>query len=172
SANTRRRGTGVWIHDFGPVSSSPERRRQNVRTPTRPATRSAIALLLGRFASASIPGSACFALRFRTRFPTKRASQPTAAFRRLKTAMPPTYPRRRRWNPSRSVLQSTPVGNLGEAARPLRRRRFRLLWFGRVASAMGDAIVPVALTFAVLSIHGSATALGGVLASFTIARVV
>jgi MFS family permease len=64
------------------------------------------------------------------------------------------------------------VGNLGEAARPLRQRRFRLLWFGRVASAIGDAIVPVALTFAVLSIHASATALGGVLASFTIARVV
>ena len=61
---------------------------------------------------------------------------------------------------------------MGEAARPLRQRRFRLLWFGRVASAIGDAIVPVALTFAVLSIHGSATALGGVLASFTIARVV
>jgi MFS family permease len=64
------------------------------------------------------------------------------------------------------------VGHLGEAARPLRQRRFRLLWLGRVASAIGDAIVPVALTFAVLSIHGSATALGGVLASFTIARVV
>ena len=64
------------------------------------------------------------------------------------------------------------MGNLGEAARPLRQRRFRLLWFGRVASAIGDAIVPVALTFAVLSIHASATALGGVLASFTIARVV
>jgi MFS family permease len=64
------------------------------------------------------------------------------------------------------------VSNLGEAARPLRRRGFRLLWLGRVASAIGDAIVPVALTFAVLSIHSSATALGGVLASFTIARVV
>lgn len=64
------------------------------------------------------------------------------------------------------------MGHLGEAARPLHQRRFRLLWFGRVASAAGDAIVPVALTFAVLSIHGSATALGGVLASFTIARVV
>jgi MFS family permease len=61
---------------------------------------------------------------------------------------------------------------MGEAARPLRQRRFRLLWLGRVSSAIGDAIVPVALTFAVLSIHGSATALGGVLASFTIARVV
>ena len=64
------------------------------------------------------------------------------------------------------------MGHLGEAARPLRQRRFRLLWLGRLASAIGDAIVPVALTFAVLSIHGSATALGGVLASFTIARVV
>lgn len=61
---------------------------------------------------------------------------------------------------------------LGEAARPLRERRFRLLWAGRVASSIGDAIVPVALTFAVLSIHGSATALGAVLAAFTVARVV
>src|SRR5947209_9108330 len=99
-------------------------------------------------------------------------SQPTTAFRRLKTAMTPTYPRRDRWNPSRSVLQSAAVGSLGEAARPLRQSRFRLLWLGRVSSAIGDAIVPVALTFAVLSIHASATALGGVLASFTIARVV
>jgi MFS family permease len=47
-----------------------------------------------------------------------------------------------------------------------------LLWLGRVSSAVGDAMTPVALTFAVLSIHGSATALGGVLASVTIARVV
>lgn len=66
---------------------------------------------------------------------------------------------------------SAPVG-LGEAASPLRERRFRLLWLGRVSSSIGDAVVPVALTFAVLSIDGSATALGGVLASFTIARVV
>ena len=58
------------------------------------------------------------------------------------------------------------------AARPLAERRFRLLWLGRVSSAIGDAIVPVALVFAVLSIHGSATALGGVLAAFTVARVV
>ena len=61
---------------------------------------------------------------------------------------------------------------LGESARPLRERRFRLLWLGRVSSSVGDAMTPVALTFAVLSIHGSATALGGVLASVTIARVV
>lgn len=63
------------------------------------------------------------------------------------------------------------MGPLG-AARPLTERRFRLLWLGRVSSSIGDAIVPVALVFAVLSIHGSATALGGVLAAFTVARVV
>ena len=55
---------------------------------------------------------------------------------------------------------------------PLRERRFRLLWLGRVSSGIGDAIVPVALTFAVLSIHRSATALGVVLAAFMVARVV
>ena len=41
-----------------------------------------------------------------------------------------------------------------------------------MASAAGDALVPVALAFAVLSVRHSATALGGVLAAFTIARVV
>jgi MFS family permease len=54
---------------------------------------------------------------------------------------------------------------------PLGERRFRLLWLGRVSSALGDAIVPVALAFAVLEINHSATAFGAVLASFTIARV-
>lgn len=61
---------------------------------------------------------------------------------------------------------------LGETLTPLGERRFRLLWLGRISSAIGDAIVPVALTFAVLSIHRSATALGVVLASLMIARVV
>src|SRR6476659_2547838 len=36
---------------------------------------------------------------------------------------------------------------------------------------MGDALVPVALAFAVLSVNSSATALGGVLAAFTLTRV-
>jgi MFS family permease len=60
---------------------------------------------------------------------------------------------------------------LGGTWAPLRERPFRLLWLGRVASAAGDALVPVALAFAVLSVRHSATALGGVLAAFTIARV-
>ena len=54
---------------------------------------------------------------------------------------------------------------------PLRERPFRLLWLSRVSSAAGDALVPVALAFAVLSVDGSATALGGVLAVTMLARV-
>ena len=59
---------------------------------------------------------------------------------------------------------------LGQAFAPLHERRFRLLWLGRVSSAVGDALVPVALAFAVLSL-GSPTALGGVLAAFMVTRV-
>jgi MFS family permease len=55
---------------------------------------------------------------------------------------------------------------------PLRERQFRLLWLGQVASGMGDALIPLALAFAVLSVNRSATALGGVLAAFTLTRVV
>jgi MFS family permease len=56
--------------------------------------------------------------------------------------------------------------------KPLQERQFRLLWLGQVASGTGDALVPVALAFAVLSVDRSATALGGVLAAFTLTRVV
>jgi MFS family permease len=59
----------------------------------------------------------------------------------------------------------------GPALRPLGERQFRLLWLGRVTSAAGDAVVPVALAFAVLSVNRSATALGGVLAVTTVCRV-
>lgn len=60
---------------------------------------------------------------------------------------------------------------LGEALTPLGERRFRLLWLGRVSSAVGDAIVPVALVFAVLSIDRSPTAIGAVLGAMMVARV-
>ena len=54
----------------------------------------------------------------------------------------------------------------------LRERPFRLLWLGRSASAIGDALVPVALVFAVLSeLDGSGSELGLVLAAFTLSRV-
>jgi hypothetical protein len=51
---------------------------------------------------------------------------------------------------------------LKEAFVPLQERQFRLLWLGRVSSAVGDALVPVALAFAVLSVNRSQLALGGV----------
>jgi MFS family permease len=53
---------------------------------------------------------------------------------------------------------------------PLTERPFRLLWLGRTGSSIGDALIPVALAFAVLRIGGGATGLGIVLAAFTIGR--
>ena len=53
---------------------------------------------------------------------------------------------------------------------PLTERPFRLLWLGRTASSIGDALVIVALAFAVLRIGGGASGLGLVLALFTIGR--
>ena len=54
---------------------------------------------------------------------------------------------------------------------PLAERQFRLLWLGRVSSAAGDALVPVAQSFAVLSVNSSAAALCSVLAVTVLARV-
>jgi MFS family permease len=54
----------------------------------------------------------------------------------------------------------------------LRERPFRLLWLGQATSAVGDAMTPVALVFAVLHSTGSAGDLGLVLASFTLAHAV
>jgi len=53
---------------------------------------------------------------------------------------------------------------------PLTERPSRLLWLGRTGSAIGDALIPVALAFAVLRIGGGATGLGIVLAAYTIGR--
>lgn len=58
----------------------------------------------------------------------------------------------------------------GGSLDPLRERPFRLLFLGRTLSGVGDAIVPVAITFAVLDI-GDATDLGIVLGSGGVAQV-
>jgi MFS family permease len=56
-------------------------------------------------------------------------------------------------------------GGLLEA---LGEREFRLLWLGQTTSVLGDALVPVALAFAVLDdLDGSATDLGFVLGAQT-----
>lgn len=48
--------------------------------------------------------------------------------------------------------------------RVVRRRAFRLLFFGRTVSLIGDGLAPVAIAFAVLELTGSVTDLGIVLA--------
>ena len=57
------------------------------------------------------------------------------------------------------------------ALAPFRERNFRFLWFGQAVSAAGDALQPVALAFATLSVSGSATSLGLVLGTATVARI-
>jgi MFS family permease len=59
----------------------------------------------------------------------------------------------------------------GASLGPLRQRPFRLLFLGRTLSAIGDSIVPVAVTFAVLKL-GTTTDLGVVLGVGSATRVV
>ncbi len=60
----------------------------------------------------------------------------------------------------------------GDSLGALRERPFRLLWLAATSSSVGDALIPVALAFAVLEeLDGSATELGLVLAAFSVARV-
>jgi predicted MFS family arabinose efflux permease len=58
-------------------------------------------------------------------------------------------------------------GRLGALAEP----QFRLLWIGQAASAAGDALIFVAVAFAVLQVGGSAADLGIVFAAFTVSSV-
>ena len=63
------------------------------------------------------------------------------------------------------------MGFRGASLEPLRARPFRLLFLGRTLSGIGDAIVPVAMTLAVLSL-GNATDLGIVLGAGSASRVI
>src|SRR5919106_1809031 len=58
------------------------------------------------------------------------------------------------------------------ATEALSERDFRLLWIGQTGSFIGDALVGVALAFAVLGLGGSAGDLGLVFAAFALPRVV
>ncbi|HEX6128324.1 MAG TPA: MFS transporter [Candidatus Limnocylindria bacterium] len=60
---------------------------------------------------------------------------------------------------------------LRDSTEALSERDFRLLWIGQSGSAVGDALVGVALAFAVLEVGGSAADLGLVFAAFSIPRV-
>ena len=61
---------------------------------------------------------------------------------------------------------------LPDSLTPLRDRRFAWYYSGRVISLVGTAIAPIALTFAVLDLTGSASALGLVLAARFLPMVV
>jgi predicted MFS family arabinose efflux permease len=54
---------------------------------------------------------------------------------------------------------------------PLRDPRFRLLWAGQLLSGLGDSVIPISLTLAIVKATHSATQLGVVLAAETIAQV-
>ncbi|HZL54819.1 MAG TPA: MFS transporter, partial [Solirubrobacteraceae bacterium] len=54
---------------------------------------------------------------------------------------------------------------------PLRNAQFRLLFAGRAISSLGDRVVPLALSFAVLDLTGSVTDLGIVFAAQTLPLV-
>lgn len=61
---------------------------------------------------------------------------------------------------------------LAQRLGPLEERPFALLWLGKTASSVGDALIPVALAFAVLDeLDASAGELGFVLAAFSLSRV-
>src|SRR5829696_1948526 len=60
----------------------------------------------------------------------------------------------------------------GEMFGALKERQFRLLWIGQATSTLGDGLVPVALSFAVVgTLDRSATALGAVLAAQSVPLV-
>jgi MFS family permease len=52
----------------------------------------------------------------------------------------------------------------------LTERRFRLLWIGRTTSAVGDAMMPVTVAFAVLSVGGGAADIGLIIATTMVVR--
>jgi len=54
----------------------------------------------------------------------------------------------------------------GKRFEPLQERQFRLLWFARTGSAVGDSLIPVALIFSVYAINGSVSEVGIVFACY------
>jgi MFS family permease len=65
-----------------------------------------------------------------------------------------------------------PRSRFAQALAPLALRSYRLLWLGSTTSSLGDAVVQIALVFAVLHIGGNATDIGVIEALQTVARVV
>ena len=68
-------------------------------------------------------------------------------------------------------MTEAPSGRAARTLGALSEPQFRLLWIGQTTSAAGDALIPVAVAFAVLRIGGSVAELGLVFSAFTISRV-
>jgi MFS family permease len=60
---------------------------------------------------------------------------------------------------------------VADAVRPFASRPYRLMWMGSTVSSLGDALVQIALVFAILHIGGTASDIGVVAAVETVARV-
>lgn len=58
-----------------------------------------------------------------------------------------------------------------EALGPLASRPYRLMWLGSTTSSAGDAVVQIALVFAILHIGGTASDIGVIAAVSTVARI-
>ena len=52
-----------------------------------------------------------------------------------------------------------------EALRPLASRPYRLMWMGSTTSSIGDAVVQIALVFAILHVGGTASDIGVIAAA-------
>ncbi|MFJ4409409.1 MFS transporter [Streptomyces sp. NPDC088910] len=71
----------------------------------------------------------------------------------------------------RDGSRQDPVAPPPKPRHPLRHRSFRLLFFGRTLSALGDAVVPAALAIAISRATGSASALAVVLGCAMVPRL-
>jgi MFS family permease len=68
-------------------------------------------------------------------------------------------------------VTNTSSSRVADALRPLASRPYRLMWAGSTTSALGDAVVQIALIFAILDVGGTASGIGVVLAAKTVAQV-
>ena len=60
---------------------------------------------------------------------------------------------------------------VADAVRPFASRPYRLMWMGSTTSSLGDALVQIALVFAILHIGGTASDIGVVAAVETVAQI-
>ena len=70
-----------------------------------------------------------------------------------------------------AAAEPSPRPRFAEALRPLASRPYRLMWLGSTTSSIGDAVVQIALVFAILHIGGTASDIGVIAAVSTVARI-